>query len=507
MVVFGGIMYVNNKALVAKDKDFIELNLNMLNRHGIITGATGTGKTITLKVIAETLSKAGVPTIITDVKGDLSGCARPGVDSESLQKRFKKLGIENFEFTRFPVRFWDTFGNLGHPIRITVSNMGPSLLSRVLGLSDAQEGILNIVFKIADDKGMELIDLKDLRSMLQYVAENAKEYQMDYGNITNASVSTILRKLLSIEQDSGELFFGEPSLDINDLMKKSEESGQGYLNIIEVNELIKNPTLYATFLIWLLSSFYELLPEVGDLDKPKAVLFLDEAHLIFSEMNEDIVKKLTQVIKLIRSKGIGVFFISQLPSDIPDDILNQLGNRIQHCLRAYTPKELKAVKVAAESFRENKEFNTEEAILELGTGEALVSFIDKDGKPSIVSRATILPPQSLMSEISEEEISEIVRNGLMETKYRNVYDRETAFEKIEDINEEIRKQKEEELKKQEEIKQKEQEEKEAKRLKKEAKENESELSKSVKKVANSFMTSVGRQLGNAIIRGILGTKK
>lgn len=500
-------MYVNNKALVAKDKDFIELNLNMLNRHGIITGATGTGKTVTLKVIAETLSKAGVPTIITDVKGDLSGCARPGVDSESLQKRFTKLGIENFEFTRFPVRFWDTFGNLGHPIRITVSNMGPSLLSRVLGLSDVQEGILNIVFKIADDKGMELIDLKDLRSMLQYAAENAKEYQMDYGNITNASVSTILRKLLSIEQDSGELFFGEPSLDINDLMKKSEESGQGYLNIIEVNELIKNPTLYATFLIWLLSSFYELLPEVGDLDKPKAVLFLDEAHLIFSEMNEDIVKKLTQVIKLIRSKGIGVFFISQLSSDIPDDILNQLGNRIQHCLRAYTPKELKAVKVAAESFRENKEFNTEEAILELGTGEALVSFIDKDGKPSIVSRATILPPQSLMSEISEEEISEIVRNGLMETKYRNVYDRETAFEKIEDINEEIRKQKEEELKKQEEIKQKEQEEKEAKRLKKEAKENESELSKSVKKVANSFMTSIGRQLGNAIIRGILGTKK
>jgi len=500
-------MYVNNKALVAKDKDFIELNLNMLNRHGIITGATGTGKTITLKVIAETLSKAGVPTIITDVKGDLSGCARPGVDSESLQKRFAKLGIENFEFTRFPVRFWDTFGNLGHPIRTTVSNMGPSLLSRVLGLSDAQEGILNIIFKIADDKGMELIDLKDLRSMLQYVAENAKEYQMDYGNITNASVSTILRELLSIEQDSGELFFGEPSLDINDLMKKSEESGQGYLNIIEVNELIKNPTLYATFLVWLLSSFYELLPEVGDLDKPKAVLFLDEAHLIFSEMNEDIVKKLTQVIKLIRSKGIGVFFISQLPSDIPDDILNQLGNRIQHCLRAYTPKELKAVKVAAESFRENKEFNTEEAILELGTGEALVSFIDKDGKPSIVSRATILPPQSLMSEISKEEILEIVRNGLMETKYRNVFDRETAFEKIEDINEEIRKQKEEELRVQEELKQKELQEKEAKRLKKDAKENESELSKSVKKVANSFMTSVGRQLGNAIIRGILGTKK
>lgn len=500
-------MYVNNKAIIAKGKDFINLNLNMLNRHGIITGATGTGKTITLKVIAETLSKAGIPCIITDVKGDLSGCSSLGVNSESLQKRFDKLGIENFEFSRFPVRFWDVFGELGHPIRITVSNMGPSLLSRVLGLSDAQEGILNIVFKIADDKGMELIDLKDLRSMLQYVAENAKEFQMDYGNITNASIGTVLRKLLSIEQDNGNLFFGEPSLDINDLLLKSEESRQGYLNIIEVNELIKNPTLYATFLVWLLSSFYELLPEVGDLDKPKGVLFLDEAHLIFSEMNEDIVKKLTQVIKLIRSKGIGVFFISQLPSDIPDDILNQLGNRIQHCLRAYTPKELKAVKVAAESFRENPEFNTEEVILELGTGEALVSFIDESGKPSIVSRATILPPQSMMSDISKEEIKSIVQNGLMEMKYRNIIDRETAFEKIEDINEELRIIKEEELKKQEEIKQKELEEKEKKRLKREAKENESQISKSVKKVANSFMTSVGRQLGSAIIRGILGTKK
>lgn len=500
-------MYVNNKAIVAKGKDFINLNLNMLNRHGIITGATGTGKTITLKVIAETLSKAGIPTIITDVKGDLSGCSKVGVNSESLQKRFDKLGIENFEFSQFPVRFWDVFGELGHPIRISVSNMGPSLLSRVLGLSDAQEGILNIVFKIADDKGMELIDLKDLKSMLQYVANHAKDFQMDYGNITNASISTILRKLLSIEQDDGKLFFGEPSLDINDLLLKSEESRQGYLNIIEVNELIKNSTLYATFLVWLLSSFYELLPEVGDLDKPKAVLFLDEAHLIFSEMNEDIVKKLTQVIKLIRSKGIGVFFISQLPSDIPDDILNQLGNRIQHCLRAYTPKELKAVKVAAESFRENKEFNTEEAILELGTGEALISFIDETGKPSIVSRATILPPQSMMSEISKEEIKSIVKNGSMEIKYRNIIDRETAFEKLEEINEELRKQKEEALKAQEEIKQKELEEKKDKRLKKEAKENESEISKSVKKMANSFVTSIGRQLGNAIIRGILGTKK
>jgi len=493
-------MYVNNKAVIAKSDDFIHLNLNMLNRHGIITGATGTGKTITLKVIAETLSKAGIPSIITDVKGDLSGCTIAGENSESLQKRFDKLGLTNFEFSRFPVRFWDVFGELGHPIRITVSNMGPSLLSRVLDLSDAQEGILNIVFKIADEQGMELIDLKDLRSMLQYVAENAKEYQMEYGNITSASVSTILRKLLSIEQEKGEMFFGEPELDIKDLLLRSEESGQGYLNIIEVCELIKNPTLYATFLVWLLSSFYELLPEVGDLDKPKAVLFLDEAHLIFSEMNEEIVKKITQIIKLIRSKGIGVFFISQLPSDIPDDILNQLGNRIQHCLRAYTPKELKAVKVAAESFRANPSFDTEEAILELGTGEALVSFMDESGKPSIVSRATILPPQSMMSEISKEEIKSIVQNGTMETKYRLAIDQETAFEKLEVINEEKRKKLEEEQKKIEE-------EKEKKRLKKEAKENESMISKSMKKVTNSALSTIGRQIGSAIIRGIFGTRK
>ena len=493
-------MYVNNKAMIAKADDFIHLNLNMLNRHGIITGATGTGKTVTLKVIAETLSKAGIPTIITDVKGDLSGCTVAGEISDSLQKRFDKLGIENFEFSRFPVRFWDVFGEVGHPIRITVSNMGPLLLSRVLDLTDAQEGILNIVFKIADDNGLELIDLKDLKSLLQYVSENAKEYQMQYGNITSASVSTILRKLLSIEQEKGEMFFGEPELDIRDLLLKSEESGQGYLNIIEVCELIKNPTLYATFLVWLLSSFYELLPEVGDLDKPAAVLFLDEAHLIFNEMNEDIVKKITQIIKLIRSKGIGVFFISQLPSDIPDDILNQLGNRIQHCLRAYTPKELKAVKVAAESFRANDKFDTEEAILELGTGEALVSFIDEAGKPSIVERATILPPQSMMAEISKEEICNIVKNGMMETKYRTMLDRDSAFEKLEVINDEKRKKDEEEQKKIEE-------EKEKKRLKKEAKENETVISKSIKKVTNSALSTIGRKIGDAIARGIFGTRK
>ncbi len=507
-------MYRDKRAIIAKSDDFIELNLGMLNRHGVITGATGTGKTISLKVIAETLSDAGIPTIITDIKGDLTGCVVPGAESESLNKRLNKLGIEGFEYKRFPVRFWDVFGEKGHPIRVTVSDMGPELLSRILLLSDAGEGILNIVFKIADEQGLELIDLKDLKKMLQYLAAHAKEYQMQYGNITDVSVSTILRKLLAFENEKGEVFFGEPNLDIRDLMLKSEDTGNGYLNIIEANELVKNPTLYATFLVWLLSSFYERLPEVGDLDKPKAVLFLDEAHLIFSEMNSVIIKKLTQVIKLIRSKGVGVFFISQLPSDIPDAILDQLGNRIQHCLRAYTPKELKAVKVAAESFRANKAFDTEQAILELGTGEALVSFIDEDGKPMIVEKATILPPQSSMGEVSSDRVEEIVRNGSMEIKYRGDVDRDSAYEKIGKKEEEEKAKKEEEEKEKKleqerlkEAKEKEKEEKERLKQEKKNANKESELSKNIKRMTGSAMTSIGRQLGSTLIRGLLGTKK
>ena len=483
-------MYKNNKAIIAKADDFIELNLKMLNRHGIITGATGTGKTITLKVIAETLSSAGIPTILTDVKGDLSGCAIKGEINESLNKRLNKLGIEEFEFKTFPVRFWDVFGKNGHPIRVTISDMGPALLSRILNLSEAGEGILNISFKIADDEKLELIDFKDLKSMLMYISEYSKELQNKYGNIAKTSINTILRKLLAIENDNGEMFFGEPNLDINDLLKVGEETNRGYINIIEAKELIKNPTLYATFLVWLLSSFYENLKEVGDLDKPKAVLFLDEAHLIFDEMNNEIVKKITQIIKLIRSKGIAVFFISQLPNDIPDEILNQLGNRIQHCLRAYTPKEIKAVKIASESFRENPNFKTEEAILELSTGEALISLIDEEGKPSIVQKAMILPPQSMMGEIKEEKMHEIIANGIMESKYRNLIDTRSAYEKINELNN----QKQEETKK------------ETPKVK-QSKKQENEITKGLRKMTNSALTSIGRQLGNAIMRGILGTKK
>lgn len=494
-------MYINNKAAIAKSDNFINLNLNMLNRHGIITGATGTGKTISLKVIAETLSEAGIPSIITDIKGDLSGFVKEGIHNTNIDKRIEKLGLNNFELKKFPVRFWDIFGEIGHPIRVTISDMGPTLLTKIFDLSSAGEGILNIVFKIADEKGLELIDLKDLKSMLKYIANNAKELKMEYGNINQVSISTILRKLIAVENST---FFGEPNLNIKDFIHVSEESGKGYINLIESKELIKNPTLYATFLVWLLSTFYESLPEVGDLDKPKCVLFLDEAHLIFSEMNNDVIKKITQIIKLIRSKGIGVFFISQSPSDIPDNILNQLGNRIQHCLRAYTPSELKAVKVASATFRENKKFNTEEAILNLGTGEAIVSFINENGEPSICEKATILPPQSYIGTVDTEKIKEIVFNGPMEIKYRSYIDRDSAYEKIEKINDEIeRNEKEEKLRIENEKRKIKEENEKQKQINKAGK----EISRNLRKVTNSAMSSIGRQIGNAIMRGILGTKK
>jgi len=426
-------MYFNNKLIIAKSNDnFISLNSGMLNRHGVITGASGSGKTVTLKVIAETLSSAGIPSIVMDIKGDLSGCAKNGEMNENIEKRITKLGLEEIDYNlkKFPVRFWDVYGESGHPIRLTVSDMGPALLSIILGLSEAGESLLNIAFQIAEDNEQEIIDLKDLKILLQDVSEKAKELSVKYGNINPVSVNTVIRKITVLEGDNGTKLFGEPNLDLKDLMKITEESGSGYINIIECRELVKKPTLYASLLVWLLSSFYERMPEVGDLAKPKAVLFLDEAHLIFSEMSKEVIKKITQIIKLIRSKGISVFFISQSPADIPNEILGQLGNRVQHCLRAYTPQELKAVKTAASTLRENPDLDTEKAILELGTGEALVSFTNEEGMPSIVELAKILPPQSYMGEITKEEFDSIISNSVMETKYREVLDRESAFEKL-----------------------------------------------------------------------------
>ena len=500
-------MYFNNKLIIAKSsEDFISLNPRMLNRHGVITGASGSGKTVSLKVIAETLSQAGIPSIVMDIKGDLSGCARIGEMNENIEKRVAKLGLDEikFELKKFPIRFWDVYGESGHPVRLTVSDMGPALLSIILGLSEAGESLLNIAFQIAEDmgEGHEIIDLKDLKMLLQFVSENAKDLSAKYGNINPVSVNTVVRKITVLEGDNGTKLFGEPNLDLKDLMKITEETQSGYINIIECRELVKKPTLYASLLVWLLTSFYEKMPEVGDLDKPKAVLFLDEAHLIFSEMSKDVIKKVTQIIKLIRSKGISVFFISQSPSDIPNEILGQLGNRIQHCLRAYTPQELKAVKTAASTLRENPEIDTEKAILELGTGEALVSFVDEEGMPSIVELAKILPPQSYMGEITKEEMDSVIQNSVMETKYREPQDRESAFEKLTVIKEKKEEEKRKEKEEKELEKQRIKEEKEAaKKAKEEEKARKNNPAyKLGKKVVNSAANKVINKGLNSILK-------
>jgi len=488
-------MYFNNKLIIAKSNDnFISLNPEMLNRHGVITGASGSGKTVTLKVIAETLSSSGIPSIVMDIKGDLSGCARIGEMNENIEKRITKLGLEeiNYELKKFPIRFWDVYGESGHPIRLTVSDMGPTLLSIILGLSEAGESLLNIAFQIAKDEDKEIIDLKDLKILLQDISEKSKDLSVEYGNINPVSINTVIRKITVLEGDNGTKLFGEPNLDLKDLMKITEESGSGYINIIECRELVKKPTLYASLLVWLLSSFYEKMPEVGDLAKPKAVLFLDEAHLIFSEMSKEVIKKITQIIKLIRSKGISVFFISQSPADIPNEILGQLGNRIQHCLRAYTPQELKAVKTAASTLRANPNLDTEKTILELGTGEALVSFTNEEGMPSIVELAKILPPQSYMGEITKEEFDSVISNSVMETKYRETIDRESAFEKLSLERE----QKEAEKKRIEEEKNAEKERIEQEKL--EAKKKKEE-EKAKKEAERARKNSVGYKLGKKVV--------
>ena len=360
------------------DNKPVSLLLDQANRHGLIAGASGTGKTVTLKVMAEGFSKAGVPVFMADVKGDITGMCAPGKDSEDMQERIKRFGIEGFTYEGCPVRLWDMLGGQGIPVRITISDMGPSLLSRLLELTEVQEGVLDIVFRIADDKNLLLIDLKDLRSMLNYVAENAKEYETTYGKVSSQSAGAILRKLISIEDEGGDVFFGVPALDLSEWFACAP-NGQGYVNVLNAAKLIQSPQIYAMFLLWMLSELFDTLPEAGILEKPKFVFFFDEAHLLFNDMPGELLDKIVQVVKLIRSKGVGVYFITQSPSDIPDEVLAQLSNRVQHGLRAYTPAEQKAVRAAAESFRENPAFKSEDVILELGTGEALVSFLNEDG--------------------------------------------------------------------------------------------------------------------------------
>lgn len=436
-------MYTNDKILVGKSEDK-ELNilLNMANRHGLITGASGSGKTVTLKVMAESFSDAGVPVFLADVKGDLAGTAVEG-DINAIQKRVDKLGLEGFECKKFPVRFWDLYGENGHPIRATVANVGSDILSMMLGLSEAQEGNLAIVFEVAKDEGLELINLADLRSTLQYVAENKDKYITKYGNITTQSIGVIQRSLLALEKQGADKFFGEPALDVKDFFSIDSE-GRGIINILHAVELFQSPDLYASFLLWLLNTLFATSPEVGDLDKPKMVFFFDEAHLLFDSMPSYRLKRIVQVVKLIRSRGIGLYFVSQNPTDVPDEILAQLGNRVQHALRAYTPSEQKVVKAAAGAFRTNKAFDTETAISELGTGEALISFQDEKGAPSVVERATILPPQSFMGAINDMVRMKIINNSDLCGKYDEAIDNESAHEKITKHNEEKAAQAEEE---------------------------------------------------------------
>lgn len=398
----------------------------MANRHGLIAGATGTGKTVTLQVLAETFSQAGVPCFMADMKGDLSGISQTGAMNGFIEKRCAEFGIDSPAFGSCPVRFFDVYGQQGHPMRTTVSNMGPQLLSRLLGLNDTQEGILNIVFRIADDRGLLLIDMKDLRSMLNYVAENAKQYTATYGNITSQSVGAIQRALLTLENEGADKFFAEPSFDIYDLLQC--EQGKGVMNVLAADKLMLNPKLYSTFLLWLLSELYSRLPEVGDMDLPKFVFFFDEAHMLFDGTSKALVDKIEQVVRLIRSKGVGVYFVTQSPTDIPEEILGQLGNRVQHALRAFTPKDQKAVKTAAETFRPNPAFKTAEAIMELGTGEALVSFLDENGSPTMVERAKILFPLSQIGAVTEGQRGQIINQSRIYGKYDKVVDRESAFE-------------------------------------------------------------------------------
>ena len=400
----------------------------MANRHGLIAGATGTGKTVTLQVLAETFSQAGVPCFMADMKGDLSGISQTGAMNGFIEKRCAEFGITSPEFGSCPVRFFDVFGEQGHPMRTTVSEMGPQLLARLLELNETQTGILNIVFRIADDRGLLLIDMKDLRSMLDYVAKNAKLYTSTYGNITAQSVGAIQRALLTLENEGADKFFAEPSFDIYDLLQC--EQGKGVMNVLAADKLMLNPKLYSTFLLWLLTELYSNLPEVGDMDLPKLVFFFDEAHMLFDETSKALVDKIEQVVRLIRSKGVGVYFITQSPTDIPEDILGQLGNRVQHALRAFTPKDQKAVKVAAETFRENPSFKTADAIMELGTGEALVSFLDEKGAPSVVERAKILFPLSQIGAVTEGQRGQIINQSRLYGKYDKTIDRESAFEQL-----------------------------------------------------------------------------
>ena len=407
----------------------VELLPALANRHGLIAGATGTGKTVTLQRMAEAFSRAGVPVFMADVKSDLSGVAAIGNQSDKLKTRLDQLGLADFGYAACPTVFWDVFGASGHPVRATISDMGPLLLARLLNLNDTQAGVLQIVFKAADDNGLLLLDLKDLRAMVQYVGDNAKQFTTEYGNVSVASIGAIQRGLLSLEQEGGESFFGEPMLDINDLMQ-TDINGHGVINVLAADRLYHSPRLYSTFLLWLLAELFEQLPEVGDLDQPKLVFFFDEAHLLFTDAPPALLQKIEQVVRLIRSKGVGVYFVTQNPLDVPDTVLAQLGNRVQHALRAFTPRDQKAVATAADTMRANPAFDAAQAITELAVGEALISFLDEQGRPNIVERALVVPPGCRIGPLNGEERQAVIQSSLVYGHYEQVLDRESAYEKL-----------------------------------------------------------------------------
>jgi uncharacterized protein len=509
--------------LIAKGEIEIHLLPRMANRHGVITGATGTGKTVTLQNIAQNFSSIGVPVFMADVKGDLTGISQPGsTANQRVMTRLQQLGITDFPFAGCPVAIWDVWGEQGHPLRATISEMGPLLLARILNLNDTQEGVLNIVFKVADDNGWLLLDLKDLRAMLTYVGENADDIKLKYGNVSAASVGAIQRGLLTLEQQGADKFFGEPALNLADLIQ-TDASGKGVVNILAADKLLQSPKLYATFLLWLLSELFEQMPEVGDLDKPKLIFVFDEAHLLFDEAPRDLLDKIEQVTRLIRSKGIGVYFVTQNPIDIPETILGQMGNRVQHALRAFTPRDQKAVRAAAETFRPNPKLDTEATILELGVGEALLSFLDDKGMPGIVQRAFILPPHSQIGPITPQQRQQIVQSSLLHGYYEKAVDRQSAYEMLthkmqSDSQAEEEAQRQAELAKQQAVADKERAKLEAQQAKEQARieaqrqkdaeraaRNRTEaVGDVVETVAKSAARSVGSNIGRSIVRGILG---
>ena len=506
-------MFTDKKLWLAQSDTNQNLFLlpRMANRHGLIAGATGTGKTITMKVMAESFSDMGVPVFLSDVKGDLSGMCCPGSDSGDMRRRLAGFGMENFEYQPYPTRFWDIFGEHGTPVRVTVSSMGPTLLARLFGLTEIQAGVLSIVFRVADDHGLLLLDLKDLRAMLQYVGDNRKEFTTSYGNVSAASIGAIQRALLAFEEEGGEQLVGEPALDIRDWLR-TDFDGRGYINILSSARLIQSPTVYATFLLWLLSELFEALPEVGDLEKPRMIFFFDEAHLLFDNAPRALVQKLVQVVKLIRSKGVGVYFVSQSPSDIPDEVLAQLSNRVQHALRAYTPAEQKALRAAARAFRVNPAFDTEQALMELGVGEALVSLLDEHGVPAVVERARILPPQSRMGAADAEDVQACIQRDELDLKYRSTFDRESAYEIIQRANEQLAAQQQQQAADAAAEKQRQKEAAAAERQRqreqaaaeKAAAQKTATVTKAAQRAANSAASSVARSMSTNLVNSVAG---